>query len=68
MSLATHSAGDLVMCLCDLCAGRHIHVFDGVHAGYGVGQRNLEGGRLLVLSGEGIMHQIHGLRERKRGR
>ena len=35
--------------------GRHIDGFDGVHGGFGVGQRNLEGRMLLVLSGEGIM-------------
>ena len=34
---------------------RHIDGFDGVHGGYGVGQRNLDGRMLLVLSGEGIM-------------
>ena len=41
-----HSADDLVMCLGDFNGhiGRH---FDGVHGGYGVGQRNLEGRMLL---------------------
>ena len=40
-----HSAGELVMCLgvFNGHVGRHIDVFDGVHGGYGVGQRNLEG-------------------------
>ena len=43
-----HSAGDLAMCLDDINGriGRHI---DGVHGGYGVGQRNLEG-RMSLLS------------------
>ena len=35
--------------------GRHIDGFDGVHGGYGVGQRNFDGRMLLVLSGERIM-------------
>ena len=37
-----HSAGDLVMCLggFNLHVGRHIDGFDGVHDGYGLGQRN----------------------------
>ena len=36
--------------------GRHIDGFDGIHRGYGVGQRNLVGGMSLrVLSGKGIM-------------
>ena len=40
-----HSSDDLVMCLgCFNGHGRH---FDGVHGGYGVGQRNLEGEMLL---------------------
>ena len=40
-----HSADDLVMCFDDLNGhvGRHIDGFDGVHEGYCVGQRNLEG-------------------------
>ena len=44
-----HSAGDLVMCLGDSNGqvGRHIDGFNGVHGGYGVGQRNLEG-RMLI--------------------
>ena len=44
-----YSAGDLVMCLGDFDGhdGRHIDGFDGVHGGYGVGQRNL-GGRVLL--------------------
>ena len=55
-----HSADDLVMCLEDFNGhfGRHI---DGVHQGYGVGHRNCVWGRNCVC-------QIHGLRERKRGR
>ena len=47
--------------------GRHVDGFDGVHGGYGIGQRNLKGRMLLVLSGDGIECQKHGLRERKRG-
>ena len=44
-----HSADDLVMCLGDINGhiGRHIDGFDGLHGGYGVGQRNLEGRMLL---------------------
>ena len=40
-----HSADDLVMCLGDFNehVGRHIDGFYGVHGGYCVGQRNLEG-------------------------
>ena len=40
-----HSADDLVMCLGDFNKHvvRHIDVSDGVHGGYCVGQRNLEG-------------------------
>ena len=47
--LIMHSAGDLAMCKCDLNAyiGRHIDGFNGVHRGFGVGQRNLEGRMLL---------------------
>ena len=39
-----HSAGDLVMCLCDFNGhvGRHIDGFNRVHGGYGIGQRNFE--------------------------
>ena len=38
-----HSAGDLVMFLGDFSGhGRHIDGCDGVHGGYGIGQRNLE--------------------------
>ena len=38
-----HSVGDLVMCLSgfDEHVCRHIDGLDGVHGGYGVGQRNL---------------------------
>ena len=44
-----HSADDLVMCLCDFNGhvGRHIDGFNGVHGGYCVDQRNLEGRILL---------------------
>ena len=44
-----HCAGDLVMRLCDFNGhvGRHIDGLNGVHVGYGVGQRNLEGTMLL---------------------
>ena len=42
-----HSVGDLVMCWCNFDG----HV-DGVHAGHGVGQRNLEGRMLLQLCPE----------------
>ena len=44
-----HSADDLVMCMGDFNGhvGRHIDGFDGVHGGYGVGLRKLEGGMLL---------------------
>ena len=58
-----HSADDLVMCLgyFNGHVGRHIDVFDGVREWYGVGQRNLKGRMLLVLSGKGIMCQIHSL-------
>ena len=36
--------------------------------GLSVGQRNLEGRMSLVLYGKRIVCQIHGLRDRKRGR
>ena len=41
-----HSSDDLRMCLGDFNGhvGRHI---DGLHGGYGVGQRNFEGRMLL---------------------
>ena len=44
-----HSADDLVMCLGDFTGlvGRYIDGFDGVHGGYGVGQRNVAGRMLL---------------------
>ena len=44
-----HNTGDSVMCLGDINEhiGRHIDVFVGVHRGYGVGRRNLEGRMLL---------------------
>ena len=40
-----HSADDLVTCLDDINGhvGKYINGFDGVHGGYGVDQRNLEG-------------------------
>ena len=40
-----HSADDLVLCLGNINGhiGRRIDDFDGVHGGYGVGQRILEG-------------------------
>ena len=40
-----HSAGSLLMCLGDFNGHvvGHIDEFSGVHGGYGVGQRNLEG-------------------------
>ena len=43
-----HSADDLVMCLSEFSGhiGRHVDGFDGVHGGYDVGQRNLEGSML----------------------
>ena len=66
-----HSAGDLVMCLGDFNghAGRHIDGFDGVHGGYGVSRRNLEGIMLFEFCpGRNYVCQIHGLRERKIGR
>ena len=52
-----HSVGDLVMWLGDISGhvGRYIDGLDGVHGGYGVKQRNLEGRMLFVLSGEGTM-------------
>ena len=46
-----HSANDSAMCYDDFNGNvdRHIDGFDGVHEGYGVGQRNLEGRMLLQL-------------------
>ena len=46
-----HSTDDLVMCFRDNNGhvGRHIDGFDGVHGGYGIGQRNMEGRMLLVF-------------------
>ena len=46
-----HSADDLVMCFGDFNGhiGRHIGGFDGVHVGYGVGQRNFEEGMIVVF-------------------
>ena len=53
-----HSAGDLVMCLDDLNAhvGRHIDKFAGVHGGYGINQRNMEGRMLLEFTLEKQLH------------
>ena len=52
-----HGAGDLVMFFGDanehVC--RHIDVFDGVHGGYGVGQRNMEGRMLLGFCLEKVL-------------
>ena len=44
-----HTAGNLVMCLCDFSRhiGGHIDGFNGFRGGYGIGQRNLEGRMLL---------------------
>ena len=49
--LDMHSASDLVMCLGVFNGhiGRHIHGFDGVFGGYGVGKRNLAGRMLLAF-------------------
>ena len=46
-----HYENILVMCLGDINGhvGRHIDCFDGLHVGYGVGQRNLEARMLLEL-------------------
>ena len=66
-----HSADDLVMCLGDFNGyiGRHIDGYDGVHEGYGVGQRNLEGRMLRDFRWRKIyVCQVHGLGEKKRGR
>ena len=57
------------MCLGDFNGhvGRYINGFDGVHGGYGVGQRNLERRMLLeFVWRRNYVCQIHGLRERKR--
>ena len=65
-----HCVCDLVMCLgyFNGHVGRHIDGFDSFHGGYGIGKRNSVGRMLLVLTGDGIVCQIHGLKERKRGR
>ena len=49
-----HSVDILFACLGDFneLVGRNIDEFDGVHKGYGLGQRNLEG---WVLPGEEIL-------------
>ena len=49
-----HFADDLAMCMGD-CNGHVRRHIDEVRGGYDVGQRNLEGRMLLVLSGEGNM-------------
>ena len=63
--LDLHSADDLVMCLGAFSGhvGRHIDGFDEVHGWIGVGQRKLDGRKLLELSGIGTLCQIHGLRQ-----
>ena len=63
----THFADDYGMCLGDFNGhvDGHIHGFDGVHVGYGVGQRNLKGRMLLEFC---LEKQLHGLKEIKRGR
>ena len=65
-----HSADHLVKCLGDFngYVGRHIDGVDGVHEGHGVGQRNLEGRMLLVLSGERSMCVKYKAQERRRRR
>ena len=64
-------ADDLVMCLGDFNGsfGRHIDGFYGVHGGYGVGQRNLEGRMLLdfCLEKELCVSHAWSRGERKRG-
>ena len=52
-----YSEDDLVMFLSDFNGhiDRHIDGSDGLHRWYGVGQQNLEGRMLLVLSIEGTM-------------
>ena len=47
-----HTTEDLFMCLGDFNGhvGTHIDGFYGVHGGYGVGQRNLDGSMLLEFS------------------
>ena len=65
-----HSAGDLVVCLGDFNGhiGTHIHGFNGVHVGYGVGQSNLEGRMILefCLEKESCVSNIWLKREEKR--
>ena len=45
VELDMHSTGDYVIFLGDLYGhfGRHIDGFSGVHGGYGIGQKNLDG-------------------------
>ena len=49
--LDMHSADDLAMCMGYINGhiGRCFDGLDGMHGGYGVGQRNLEGRMLLVF-------------------
>ena len=65
-----HSVGDLVMCFDDLYEhmGRDIDGSYGVHGMYSVGESCFVGSVLLILSEEGIMCQIYGKRERRKGR
>ena len=66
-----HSADGLVMCLGDINGhiGRPIYGFNGANVGHGIGQVNLEGRMLLDFClRRNYVCQIHGLRERKRGR
>ena len=47
--------------------GRHIDEFDGVHGGYGVGHKNLEGRMSLELCmKKNYVCQIYELREEKK--
>ena len=52
-----HSADDLVISLGDFNGhvGWHIDEFDGVHGGYGLGQRNLDGRMLLEFCLEKVL-------------
>ena len=65
-----HSAYYLVMCLGNYNrhVGRHIDGFDEDHGGYGIGQRNSEGGMLFEFCLEKELHvaNIWFKREEKR--
>ena len=65
-----HYADDLAMCLGDINGhvGRHIGGLGGVHGGYGVGQKNLEGRMSLefCLEKELCVSNIWRWREEKR--